>query len=452
MTGHVPSWITSRALVYFSLIIVSLSEHLHFMYTTRGVDEESQSSRAQILRSRNLRRSRRFLNTTPEPITDDSSQSNIKDYAGGSSRPKVAFCFVGQFMRNAIMSMNVQLKFGSEPYRYDAFVATSDQHDEQRPLDKVNPVALCQSLYSLGFRACQLDLQPYNATVYHVKVAGLEGGVTNRLGLYPHRIASFFSTIGRSLDLVLQFEEQESFKYDFIFVTRLDVVNLVRFSGRETKPVAKKLWWAAARKYKLVAAKLVCEQNMPCFDDRFWFGKRDSIMEFRQVYDRFRSVYERGWSCWPERMLHVYAESYVLQHDSEAEQQVEEGNPAGVGENDADAERTLPGNSVQKRLSPPAGVALVSDFVDLTVFKGFRSKYGTVLLSQASAERQAANLTPLSNVSNAVSSTKAVEFSCAEFTFAFARLRCELEAKKSTAKSRQKSRKRGTSRNSQYIF
>jgi len=333
------------------------------------------------------------------------------------------------------MDRNIRLKFGSAPNRYDAFVASSDQHDEQSPSEKVNSSALCHSLNMLGFNKCQADLQPYNATIYHLKVAGLEDGITNRFGLYPHRIASLFSTVSKSLDLVMKFEEKENFRYDFVFVTRLDVVNLVQFSGLETQLLAKEDWWAAAGRYKLVAAKLICEQNIPCFDDRFWFGKRDSVMAFQHIYERFHSIYKRTWSCWPERMLHVYADYYVLRNTSKVKEGVGNDNPADVGEYAVRVQLPAPSHVIRKHLSPPVGVALVSDFVDLTKFNGLNSKYGPSLLQQALAERQAADLPPLIRGS-AAKKLEVAQQLCAEFRFNFARTHCEIEKKKAHAQLR----------------
>jgi len=56
---------------------------------------------------------------------------------------------------------SVNEMFGGDN-QYDAFVATSTQQDEQRPLDVVDPVALCAQLQSKGFASCRADLRPYD--------------------------------------------------------------------------------------------------------------------------------------------------------------------------------------------------------------------------------------------------------------------------------------------------
>jgi len=418
MTTHVSALSVSWAIISFSLLIIV------------SPGRKSHQSRDFERRTRSLE------HTTLVSRGDNaSSQGSNMDDSSRILELNVAFCFVGQFIRNSMMDSPVRLKFGNAPKRYDAFVSSSDQHDEQSPLEKVNSTVLCQGLHALGFDACQIYLQPYNASIYHAKVAGLEDGMTNRFGLYPHRIASLFSTVSKSLDLVMKFEDKKDIKYDFVFVTRLDVVNIVRFSGIETKLKAKEDWWAAAGKYELVAAKLICEQNLPCFDDRFWFGKRDSVMAFQPIYKRFRSVYQRAWSCWPERMLRVFADSYVLKNTYKMKQEAENDNAADVSKYAANIKLPPPEHSVRKRLSPPQGVALVSDFVDLTNFNGFTSKYGPAFLRQALSERKAADLTPLVQ-GNKVEKKRAVHLTCTEFKFSFARTRCEMERKKETASTK----------------
>ena len=61
----------------------------------------------------------------------------------------VAFCFVGQFIRHATLTRDVQ-RFGAA--RYHAFVASSLQHEEERPGDVVDSVALCEQLRAAEVR------------------------------------------------------------------------------------------------------------------------------------------------------------------------------------------------------------------------------------------------------------------------------------------------------------
>jgi len=139
-------------------------------------------------------------------------------------------------------------------------------------------------------------VQKHTTIIIVIFVKGLEpeGKLTNRLGLYPMRIHSLFSTIARALQLVKATEdarkEEEDIdseidlvsslpavaaataighavanapprkskswsEYDVIVVTRLDIVRLVRFRGPFTKPKDGAIerqqsgtWWEDATK------------------------------------------------------------------------------------------------------------------------------------------------------------------------------------------------------------
>lgn len=101
----------------------------------------------------------------------------------------VAFCFVGQFIRHATLTRDVQ-RFGAA--RYHAFVASSLQHEEERPGDVVDSVALCEQLQAVGFSGCDALLEPYNASAYYrlTKHLGLRAFYDRDVFLYPHRIVS----------------------------------------------------------------------------------------------------------------------------------------------------------------------------------------------------------------------------------------------------------------------
>ena len=284
----------------------------------------------------------------------------------GRTSLRVAFCFVGQFPRHREMTKPIT-QFGQGP-TYDAFVATSTQHDEEDPSAVVVGRQVCSHLQTQGFSRCFFDLQPYNATEFFVAVQGLEPSLSNRLGLYPHRMVSMFSTWSRALDLLASHEEPGS-RYDMIFVTRTDIINLVRFSGRETKLVSKDSWWASAQSHQVVAAKRQCESNKPCMDDRFFFGNRDAMMRFGDLRKKFRKIYHPVDACWPERILHVFAEKHIFA-------------PSGSGSLDDDAALVpTPANSLAPapkyttslklmKLEPQwPSLGVVADFVDLTAFK-----------------------------------------------------------------------------------
>ena len=127
----------------------------------------------------------------------------------------VAFCFVGQFIRHATLTRDVR-RFGAS--RYHAFVASSLQHEEERAGDVVDSVALCEQLRAVGFSGCDALLEPYNASEYYrlTKHLGLRAFYDRDVFLYPHRIASFFSTVSRAARAV----ESHSTRFDIIVFTR----------------------------------------------------------------------------------------------------------------------------------------------------------------------------------------------------------------------------------------
>jgi hypothetical protein len=78
---------------------------------------------------------------------------------------------------------------------------------------------------------------------------GLEPLLTNRVGLYPMRIHSLFSTIADALTLLEDVERRSlgSLRHDMIVVTRLDMWRFVHFQGRFTT-AKKERWWSDALK------------------------------------------------------------------------------------------------------------------------------------------------------------------------------------------------------------
>ena len=100
----------------------------------------------------------------------------------------VAFCFVGQFIRHATLTRDVR-RFGALAH-YHAFVASSLQHEEERPGDVVDSATLCSQLRAVGFSGCDALLEPYNASAYY--------RLTKHLGL-----RAFYDRDGRRLVLHL---------------------------------------------------------------------------------------------------------------------------------------------------------------------------------------------------------------------------------------------------------
>ena len=117
----------------------------------------------------------------------------IEDPAANGERDRVAF--VGQFIRHATLTRDVR-RFGAA--RYHAFVASSLQHEEERTGDVVSTPLRCVS--SSNRRLSDALLEPYNASAYYqlTKHLGLRAFFDRDVFLYPHRIASFFSTVSRA--------------------------------------------------------------------------------------------------------------------------------------------------------------------------------------------------------------------------------------------------------------
>jgi hypothetical protein len=180
-----------------------------------------------------------------------------------------------------------------------------------------------------GFQKCEVDLQAYNISTYIEKVRGL-GQFQMQNGLYPHRTASFFSTIARCVSMVRKAEETDWFRsklsgYKTVMISRIEVLENAYMSSNVNNSKAEAAWWTRVQKYDLIAlrrhSRRVVDRD---FEDRFFFGglflfifqshsyntnrtnrpvnmrsskdfvfsgKSASMLQLDQIYNRFR---ERG--------------------------------------------------------------------------------------------------------------------------------------------------------------
>lgn len=181
---------------------------------------------------------------------------------------------------------------------FHAFVVGSTQHSETDPNDFVDGAAVCAEIKSNGFDSCVYDLQPYDGAVFLNTTKGLAPfQLVN--GLYPHRMASFFSTISRCLALVheaslvvhatdphfrhLHRLHLQGRAFDNIVVTRLEVAHLAFACPPPKAPAltmpasaasaAPPSLWERAGKFDLVVARPVTKRSRePLFEDRLFFG------------------------------------------------------------------------------------------------------------------------------------------------------------------------------------
>ena len=94
----------------------------------------------------------------------------------------------------------------------------STQHTELDADDKVNGADVCRNLIQRGFHICHAFLKPYDGQEYLDAAAHF--GFKQK-SMYPHRVASFASTISRGIEAV----KRSGVHYDLIIVTRIDVVD-----------------------------------------------------------------------------------------------------------------------------------------------------------------------------------------------------------------------------------
>lgn len=195
--------------------------------------------------------------------------TSVRNVSSVGPQLNVAFCFVGNFIRHSSLMLNISSHMGDPTAVYDGFIATSTQHDELDPRDSVSTEEICNNLLSKGFSHCTAELIPYNGSMFRETVREL-GDYQSNSGLYPHRTASFFSSIARCMRLVQEAQQRllaAGQGYDFIFVTRLDVINNIF-----VKP-ADKSWWRKVHKFDLVGVTINRNSNRrPEIYDRFFFG------------------------------------------------------------------------------------------------------------------------------------------------------------------------------------
>ena len=209
---------------------------------------------------------------------------------------RVAVCFVGQFLRHGqLTGPGIQDRFGDD-VKYDAFLASSDQHTEEAMTgDKVTEGSVCENLLNHGFSNCTTDIQPYNGSVF-IELTKNMAPFQMSNGLYPYRIASFFSTIQRCARLVeradeaLRAEARNGGGYAAVMVTRIDVVSellVVRTLRRQSHRLNGRRWWKriGGGQFDMVAKRY--DKKPPRIEDRVFFGSRQAMLPLVTLYDNF---------------------------------------------------------------------------------------------------------------------------------------------------------------------
>jgi hypothetical protein len=246
------------------------------------------------------------------PADDDIiSKHFVRPHDLSARNRSVAICFCGQFLRHAKMHQSITEKFGSIGMLYDAFVASSTQHVEEDKNDTVSDSELCTHLLEQGFRRCITDLVPYD--IFFWINSTREFPLRFENGLYAYRIASYFSTISRCLEQIrmteLEFGEHlrqagqshfhhfqtpaDPVKYDKIFVTRLDTVNLVSATHAAAE------WWDHLNDFDIICSR----KSVNVIDDRFFGGARDAMLPLAGLTDYFLASRGTLLGTYPEREL-----------------------------------------------------------------------------------------------------------------------------------------------------
>ena len=207
----------------------------------------------------------------PLPATSYSSSAPLLPRS--ASTHAVALCFVGQFPRHQRLKRSVLDIFRAPPggrngfdgtgreLAFDAFIAMSTQEEEFEPQQAVDGRLLCKGLEAGadskggggGFRRCEAELVPFNASFFAKATAHL--GPMKGAQLFPLRTASFFSTVSRCARLVrrhafaaavgrtdhsrgarLSAEQAALAYYQTMVVTRFDVLDLVDMAPAPPPP------------------------------------------------------------------------------------------------------------------------------------------------------------------------------------------------------------------------
>lgn len=151
-----------------------------------------------------------------------------QDHSQAGSRPRVAVCFSG-FARNCTLTRSISSIWGVA--NYDAFIMSWRQHFELDVAPVVDGDALCRDLRSRGFRRCASSLLDYNPTSFYQATSDrcvLEKG---RIATYPHRTASMLFGYARCMAAVREAQARSAVRYDWVVLTRLDVLDGVQPCG-----------------------------------------------------------------------------------------------------------------------------------------------------------------------------------------------------------------------------
>ena len=142
-------------------------------------------------------------------------------------QPRVAVCFSG-FVRNRTVSRNISDFWGSASY--DAFIMTWRQQFELDLAPVVEGDAMCQVLRMRGFHRCASSLLDYDPAALYAATSD-RCLVESRFGLYPHRTASMLFGVTRCMAAIREAQAASGKQYDFVVVTRFDVLDKVRPCG-----------------------------------------------------------------------------------------------------------------------------------------------------------------------------------------------------------------------------
>lgn len=227
----------------------------------------------------------------------------------------VAIAFHGQFLHGRTPTKRADAvlppTWGDKSVAFDSFVATSTQQLEHKPCLVLDGQKLCDALRAKGgFRFAQCELRPYNASFF-IRWAfsmGLPWRDAARYSLYPHRVLSDFSTIGRALERISAHERRAGELYDLIAVTRIDVF----FYFLKALPPfgLPGSWYDSVVQARVVGRR---SAHKPLWEDRFIIGRRDDMLTMGQLTRHFvRNFIRLGNLSYPEAQVYAHFAEDVL--------------------------------------------------------------------------------------------------------------------------------------------
>jgi hypothetical protein len=86
--------------------------------------------------------------------------------------------------------------------------------------------------------------------------------------------------------------------YDFIAVTRLDMINEITLGDT---------FWTQAASYDVLGvSKWYRPPKPPGIDDRFFVGRPEPMLALRELFERFSDVYDEQSACWAEACIYRF--------------------------------------------------------------------------------------------------------------------------------------------------